>query len=186
MPLPQEVINRLSQDRPPEASWSSGMLWFAFGLLAIVALMYAGMAFAYMPYLNNRLNAVSAQLNQGIQGVNTNQVAAVAAEYSQVVHVKSLLQNHVMFSNFLTWLSKRTQPSVYYGSLQYLSNNQIALTVLARNESDINQQMAIFESDPAVAGVTLSNISLASVSGYWQANMTLTVKPSLFSGAGAQ
>ena len=186
MPLPQEVINRLSQDRPPEASWSSGMLWFAFGLFAVAAIIYAGMAFVYTPYLNNHLNTVSNQLNQGIQGVNADQAAAIATEYSQVVHVKSLLQGHVVFSNFLTWLSKRTQPSVYYGSLQYLSNNQIALAVLARSENDINQQMAIFESDPAVSSVTLSNISLASVSGYWQANMTLTIKPSLILNGNVQ
>jgi hypothetical protein len=179
MPLPEEVINRLSNERPPAIGWSSSLLWFAAGLFAITLVLYAGIAFAYKPYVDGRIAAVTSQLAVASKSIDPNQEAALISFYSELVHVKSLLASRTVFSPALTWLSRDTQANTYYAAMSFSSGNQIVLTALARTEADLNQQIAIFESDPNVEAVNISNISLASVSGYLQANITLTLKPAL-------
>lgn len=180
MPLPQEVINRLSEERSAAPEWASGILWFSLGLVALMVLLYAGIAFGYEPYVNRQAQGVTAKVTSIDQSIASWQEDSLLSQYSQTIHAKSLLQGHVLFSQFLTWLGNNTEVNAYYTSLGFASGNQVTLVVLAKSEADINQQIAIFEGDPNVAGVAVSNISLASVSGFWQANVTLKVKPSIF------
>jgi hypothetical protein len=184
MPLPQEVINRLSEERPPEAGWSSGLLGFSIALFAVIAVLYAGIAFGYEPYVNGRVTSVDSDLTRVSQSVSLDKTASLIAFYSQVSHVRSLAQGHVFFSQFLAWLSRHTEANAYDTALAFSANNQVSLTVLAKTESDLNQQVAIFESDPDVTSVNVSNISLANVSGFWQANLVLIMKPTVFMAAG--
>jgi len=179
MPLPEEVINRLSEDRAPAGGWSSGLLWFAAALFLIVILLYAGITFAYEPYVNGKVSATTDQLNSASQSLTTAQSATLINEYSQVSHLRAMLQNHVLFSQLLTWLSKNTAPNVYYNPFSFGNGAQVTLTVFGKSENDLMQQLAIFEASPDVKSVTISGISLASVSGYWQTTMTLTVNQSL-------
>ena len=180
MPLPQEVINRLSEERPAEAGWSSGLLGFSIGLFVVVVVLYAGMRFGYEPYVNSQISSVEGELSRVSQSVSPDKTTSLIAFYSQVSHVRSLVQSHVSFSRFLDWLSKHTEANAYYTALSFSSANQVSLTILAKTESDMNQQIAVFESDPDVASVNVSNISIASVSGYWQASLVLIMKPGIF------
>jgi hypothetical protein len=184
MPLPQEVINRLSEDRPATPEWSSSVLWFSFGLLALMVLLYAGIAFGYEPYVEGQTNAVTASVVSLDKSIPSGQASSLMRLYSQAVHAKSLLEGHVLFSRFLTWLGNDTEANVYYASLGFAAKNQVTLVVLAKSEADVNQQVAIFEDDPNVASVSVSTVSLASVSGFWQANVTLVMNPSVFATTG--
>jgi hypothetical protein len=181
MALPQEVINRLSEERPAEVSWTSGLFGFSVTLFVVVIVLYAGMSFGYAPYVNSRIVGVDNDLKRIGQSVNTDKTASLIGFYSQVTHVRSLAQGHIFFSQFLTWLGAHTEANVYFLALSFSGGNQASLTVLARTENDLNQQVAVFESDPNVASVNVSNItSVSSVSGFWQGNLVLAMKPAIF------
>ena len=147
-------------------------------------LLYAGIAFGYEPYVNGQIQNTSTDVAKLDQSVASGDSASLVGLYSQTIHAKSLLQGHVLFSQFLMWLGNHTEANAYFTSFGFAAGNQATLTVLAKSEADINQQIAIFESDPDIATVAVSNISLAAVSGFWQANMTLTMKPSIFTATG--
>ena len=180
MPLPQEVINQLSEERSATPGWSSGLLFFGLGLAVLMVLLYAGIVFGYEPYVNGQIQKVSTQMASLNQSVASGDVASLVSLYSQTVQAESLLRGHVFFSQFLTWLGSHTEANAYYTSLTFASGNQVTLAVLTKSEADINQQIAIFENDPDVASIAVSSVSLASVSGFWQTNVTLTMKPSMF------
>jgi hypothetical protein len=184
MPLPQEVINRLSEESPPNVGWTSGLFGFSIALFVFVVVLYAGIAFGYEPIVNGQITAVNADLGRVSQSVSPGQTASLIAFYSQVAHVKSLVQGHVFFSGFLTWLSKHTEANAYFTALSLSSANQVSLTVLAKTETDLNEQIAVFESDPNVVSVNVSNVSIANVSNFWQANLVLLMKPSIFTAGG--
>lgn len=184
MPLPQEVINRLSDERPATAGWSSVLLGFAGAILAVVVVGYLVIAFFYKPNVDAQSAAVGREIARVSQSVGADQVASLIAYYSQTDHVRTLLAHHVVFSQFLAWLEKNTEANVSYNSLSFASGNQANLSLLARSEGDINQQLAIYESDPNVLSVSVSNISLAGVSGFWQANVTIVVSPQLLAQSG--
>ncbi len=181
MPLPEEVINRLSEDRPAAGGWSSGLLWFSGSLLVISLGLYAGITFVYKPYFESKLNTIADQLALASKDLTAEQATDLIGRYSQVAHVQSMLQQHVPLSQMFVWLSKNTAPNVYYSSFSFNSANQaITIAVLARAQSDITQQLAIFEASPDVSNVTISGISLANSGGYWQTTMNLVVKSSAF------
>ncbi len=184
MPLPEEVINRLSEDRPTTPGWSSGILGFSLALLGVCVVVYAVMVFVYQPYVTRQLNAATAQAASIDSSPVIAQAGPLATFYSQVIHIQGLLRKHVAFSQFMTWLEKSTQTNVYYGSLSFTSGNQVVMTVLGRTEADVNQQIAIFQSDPSVTNVSVSNVSLTGLGGYWQAGVTLTVSSTLITATG--
>lgn len=183
MPLPEEVINKLSNERLAAPGWSTGLLWFAWGALALSLVLYAGITFAYEPYLNSQISTTTSELAKVSQSIDSKQEATLLSRYSQLAHVQSMLAGRTAFSPVLTWLSKNTQANTYYTSLSF-SENRLLLDALARTEADLAQQIAIFEADPDVQSVNVSNLSLANISGYVQTNITLLLKPSLLATSG--
>jgi hypothetical protein len=186
MPLPQDVINKLSQDAPVVSERSSGLLLFSFSLLAVTIAMYLVVVFGYDAYLNNQSTNLSAQIGKVSQSVSSAQAGSFISFYSQIVNTRTLLANHIAFSHVLAWLEKDTQANAYYQSFAFVSGNQVTLGVLAKSQGDMDQQLAIFESDPEIKNVAISNVSIANVSGYVSSNVTLTLNPSLFLSSGTQ
>jgi hypothetical protein len=99
--------------------------------------------------------------------------------------VQSLLTNHVMFSQFLTWLQQNTEANVYYSQFSFSSGNQITLTASAATQADAIQQIAIFESAPDVLSAVVPGLSVSGVSGYYTFSASLVMNPALFVAAPA-
>lgn len=180
MALPQEVINRMSEERPSVPGWSGGLLGFSFGLLVIVFAMYAVIVFVQTPRANNTNSQLTSQIAQASQSINSTQTNAVVDFYSQASHVQEVVNNHIFFSQFLTWLQNNTEANVYYSSLISDSSGKVSLIAFAQNLSDLNQQIAVFESSPQVLQTEVSGISPANLSNYLQTEITLTLSPSVF------
>jgi hypothetical protein len=180
MPLPQQVIEQLGRGSVKTPGWSLGILFFSGSILCVMVAIYLGLTFGYEPYLNGSIAQAKSQMNVLGNSISSADQAKLIAYYSQVSNLNTLVSEHVFFSQFLTWLEGNTEANVYYGSLNFTSKNQVALTVFARTQADVNQQIAIFESSSDVIGVSVSNISFSAPAGMWTFALTLTLKPSLF------
>jgi Fimbrial assembly protein (PilN) len=180
MALPQQVINQLSQEPAATPGWSSGVVFFSGGLLVVTLLMYFFMTLVYEPHLKSEILNTQNQVVQLSQEISPDDQANLITFYSQISNLQSLLQDHVLFGQFLTWLGQNTQSDVYYSQLSFASGDQITLTGNAKSEADVNQQVAIFEGSPEVQKVSVSTVGLSAASGLWQFTATLIINPSIF------
>jgi hypothetical protein len=93
------------------------------------------------------------------------------------------MQNHVFFSQFLTWLEKHTEANVYYTNMVFASNDQVALVGVAGTSADVSEQVAVFEAAPEISAVSLSNVAYSPSVNGWIFNVVITVRPSVLQWA---
>ena len=187
MPLPQQVIEQLGRDPETSRTFASGALIFSVGILAITAALYLGMVFGYEPYLNNQISGIKSQVSTANNSISTDQETQLVDFYSQIANLQSILSHHVYATSLISWLENNTQANIYYQSMDFSAGNLVALKGVAKAESDVNQQIAIFESSPDVKSVSVSSIAPVSAPGGGTSSsgvafaVTLTMQPSVFS-----
>ena len=112
--------------------------------------------------------------------VSTSDQSQLIDYYSQIANLKTLLQNHTLSSQIFSWLEKDTEANVYYQSFALTNGSQLTLSGVASTEADINQQVAIFENDPEISSVTVSNVSAPQLLGNgWTFSVILIINPSV-------
>ncbi len=177
MALPQQVIDRLSREPAKTPGWSFGLLLFSGGIFFIAVITWLGLAYGYTPYLQNQLSTLSAQVDTVAKTISPDDQATLVSYYSEISNVRTVLQNHVIFSRFLSWLEAHTETNVYFSRLSFASGSQINLTGIAKTENDANQQMAIFEAAPEVKSAAISTVALQENTNSWQFGVTLNLDP---------
>lgn len=181
MPLPEKVIEQLGQESPKTPGWAWGALLFSGGVLFLTVAVYFGLTLGYEPYLQSQLTSMQNQVNALSNSVSASDQSQLINFYSQIANLKTLLQQHVLSSQFFTWLEQNTEANVYYHSLALTQGDQVSLLGSAPAESDINQQVAIFENSPEVSSVAVSNVTAPSLLGSeWTFSVTLIMNPSVF------
>ena len=176
MALPQQVVEQLNQESTRTPGWSSGLILFSGSILFVVLLIYGGLRFGYETYLNGQNKSLSAQADKVAQSVSPADEANLVKFYSQISNLESLIKNHVFFSQFLTWLERNTEANIYYNNLTFASGNQVTLAGIAKTSADVTQQIAIFEADPNVSLVSLSNVAFSPTANTWVFNVVLTLQ----------
>jgi len=182
MALPQQVIDRLSNDTQKTPKWSSGLLFFSIGIFLIVIFIYFGIIVGYEPYLNSQISQLQQKMDAASKSISADQEGALLSFYSGLFHLQTLLKSHAVFTPFFAWLEKNTEANVYYSHVVFSSGNQVALMVEAKTQADIDEQLAIFESAPEVSHFTVSAIAPLQINkGLWQqANIILFMNSSIF------
>jgi hypothetical protein len=182
MALPQSVINQLSNEPAETQGWFSGVIVFSTIILLVSIGIYFGMTLGYEPYLNNKINSVQGQITSLSQSIPSGNEAQLLTFYSQISNLQSLLANHVTFSRFLAWLQQNTQSDISYTQLSFTSDSgdEVSLSATALTETDVNQQIAIFESSPEVKSLSITNVGSAGVNGALAFSVSLILNPDLF------
>jgi hypothetical protein len=180
MALPQQVVEQLNRGTSRTPGWSSGILLFSGSILFIIIFIYAGLKFGYEPYLNAQLSSLESQAKKMGQSISVSDEQSLVTFYSQISNLRSLINNHTFFSEFLIWLGQNTEANIYYTSMAFSSGNQITLAGVAKTSSDVTQQVAAFEAAPEVSSVVLSNVTFSPSTNGWIFNAVLTMQPSVF------
>ncbi len=179
MALPQKVVEQLGREPVNTPGWSTGLLMFTGGILVILLGIYFALLQVYGPYLTKQTAQLNDQLNALAKTISPDDQAKFIAFYSEIANLKTVLTNHVFASHLFTWLESNTEANVYYSSFSFSTGNKVILTVVAPTETDIAQQLAIFENAPAVKNVSFSTVSYVSSSNTWQFTVTLTMDPDI-------
>jgi Tfp pilus assembly protein PilN len=186
MPLPQKVIEQLGREKPQTPGWAIGSLLFSGGILFLTIAIYLGLTYGYEPYLQSQITKQTDQVNLLDQSISTADQSSLINFYSQIANLKTLLQGHVISSQFFTWLEQNTEANVYYDSLALGQANHVTLDGIAKTEADVNQQLSIFENSKAITSVNVSNVTFSQqTGGGWTFNVILVMAPSLFQQANA-
>ena len=183
MALPQQVIDRLSSDTRKTPKWSSNLLLFSMGIFFLVVFIYFAITLGYEPYLNSQISPLQQKMDTASKSISADQENALLNFYSGISNIQTLLKGHVVFTPFFAWLEKSTEANAYYSHVVFSSGNQVALTVDAKTQADLNQQLAIFESAPEVSRITVSSIAPLQINGslWQQASIILFMNGSVFS-----
>jgi len=179
MALPEKVIEQLGREPAQTPGWSFGIIAFSAGILFVSVVAYVTLAFVYEPYLNGQVAREKDQVAQLNQSIPVTDQTKLVTFYSQIANLKTILQNHIFSSQFFAWLEKNTEANTYYQSLGFSSGNQVVLTAIAKTQTDVNQQIALFESAPEVLSASVTSLT-ATADGGWQFSVTLTMTPKLF------
>lgn len=184
MALPQQVIDNLSNEKQQTPKTFSGLLLFSIGIFIVLIVIYFGMIFVYNPYLNSKLSETETQMNNLIKSIPGDQQNSLLKFYSGFSNLQVLFKNHTAFSPFFTWLEKNTESNVYYTNIAISSPQKISLMVNAKTQSDMEQQILIFENSPSVSSISVSSINSFQNGGvgvmWQQANINLSMATSTF------
>lgn len=180
MALPQQVIEQLGKEPSGAPGYAFGALYFSGSILLLAVVTYLGITFGYDPHLQSEITNTQNQVTTLNQSISATEQTNLIDFYSQISNLQTLLKNHVLSSQFFDWLEKNTEVNVYYQSLSLASGYKVTATGYAANESDVNQQISIFENSPEVKSVSVSNVSVAPTIGGWNFTLLITLNPSLF------
>jgi Tfp pilus assembly protein PilN len=181
MPLPEKVIEQLGREPSETQGWALGVLFFSAGMLFLAIAIYFGLTLGYAPYLQSQLSGTQNQVNALNRSVSASDQAQLIDFYSQIANLQTLLQKHILSSQFFSWLEQNTEANVYYQSFALTAGDQVTLAGVARSEADVNQQIAVFENSPEVSSVTVSSVNAPQLLGNgWTFSATLIMNPSVF------
>jgi hypothetical protein len=181
MPLPEKVIEQLGREPAKTPGWALGALFFSGGILFLAVVIYVGLAFGYEPYLQSQLASTQNEVSALGNKISPSDQTQLINFYSQLSNLQALLKNHILTSQFFTWLESNTEANVYYQSFSLTQGNRVSMTGEAVSEADVSQQIAIFENSTEVSSVSISNVTAPLLpGGMWTFNMILTMDPSLF------
>jgi len=179
MPLPEKVIEQLGREMPRTPGWSGQLIMFSATLFLLSLLAYFGIVYGYTSYLQKQNQQLEDQIDKFSQQIPVSEQNQLIIFYSQIANLKSILGAHVYTSPAFDWLEKNTQANVTYTRFN-LSTRDWSLTLdgLAKNLSDLNQQLSVFSARPEIRRLSFNSLSF--VNGAWQFNLVLYFNPTFF------
>lgn len=158
MALPPQAIEKLTQvpDKTPGAY--SQLLILSASLFIIAVLLYFGLEYGYIPYLNNQISSLDTQITNFGKQIPLDKQKEAATFYSQLVNLKTVLVGHNPISPLWPWLEKNTVQNIYFSKLTInVKDKQVVMQGGAKSADDINSQVSVFEKDPDVSRVLFGN-----------------------------
>jgi len=161
MPLPEKVIERLERAPLDTPGWSGALFMFSVTVFFLALVIYAGITFGYGAYLDAQNESIKKEINNFSKRIPAAEQVATANFYSQLVNVRDLLGKHTATSLVFDWLEAKTMPSIYFSNLYWNgATQQMNLGGVARSVNDITDQIRVFQSQPEVSRVIITNVAL--------------------------
>lgn len=181
MPLPEQIVDRLSREPIQTPGWSGELLMFAGTIFFVSIAVYLGLAFGYKPYLNGKVSQLDGQIKKFTDEISLSDQEKLISFYSQLSNLGGILRKHVISSPLFDWLEKKTETNIYYTRFSFNpAANQLALTGAAKTANDFVEQMQIFQGESAVERINVNSLT-ASSNGTWQFDLVLFLSPNFFS-----
>ena len=106
--------------------------------------------------------------------------STIQAYKKEVDDFAPYLNDHILITKFFDFLEESTHPNIYFSQMGLKSlSSSVSLSGKADSFLTLGQQLIIFNSDPLVKSVSLSNISL-SEEGSIIFSISLSLDSSLF------
>ena len=106
-------------------------------------------------------------------------VEEMSRAVQRVRSAAGLLDGHIYWNQYFTWLESVTLPDVYYTGFMGDVAGTFTLTASARDYVTLAQQLVVLRADPAVQRVSVAEASRDS-QGWVNFSMSLTVSPEVF------
>ncbi len=181
MPLPQQVVDRLSRESVTTPGWSGRLLMFAGTIFFTTLTVYLGLVFGYKPYLNSQINQLDDQIKKFTQKIPISEQEKLIVFYSQLINLNTILHQRPVPSPVFDWLEKNTQANIFYTRFTMTTaTGELSLNGIAKTVDDFVQQLQVFQSEPAVRRFTVNTVT-TSANGNAQFDVVLFFNPDFFS-----
>jgi len=164
---------------------SIGIPWrvlvFSLILFGISLVVFLGLKFGYMEYLENRSEALDQSIGELADTVNQDEQQEFITFYSQLVNLKTVLDNHQFGVNALKFLEENTLPPIYFtGAVMNVPERTMQLEGQADTLDIFIEQLAVLKDASGLEGdAVVDNIEF-SPTGEVAFSMRLTFTPTFF------
>lgn len=160
-------------------------------LALLVALAFVWEIYAGLGWWQNQEEAKIKLTNEKIVAINS-QITSLRQNNQDALDYKAksaafsaLLNNHVYWTNFMSWLEKNTLSSVQYTGFSGDLSGDYILNAVAPNYADVSWQVKAFLNDPLTKSVSVTAASLAkskdsSAPNQVNFSIKLRINPTLF------
>ena len=126
-----------------------------FGLSVVI---YVGINFGYIPYLNSQLEKVDVQFAQLSKSFDENQQKEFINFYSQLYNIKNLSSAHVYPSKVFDLIETSLYRNVRLSNLQMnVASEEIRIDGIAQDFDTLANQLASLKSNPDIYSVSLDS-----------------------------
>jgi hypothetical protein len=125
--------------------WPWRLVIFSFFIFAITLVTYGALGFGYGPYLERQVSLRDTEISALAKAIPEKDQERFLEFYSQLTSLRSVLDNHVTHTSFLTWLESNTNQNVFYSSLTTNTTRQeVVLEGIADSYETLAQQLQVF------------------------------------------
>ncbi len=156
-------VNLIKEESALDFNWKKNIksLLFALGVtIFIIVELYLGLDW-WQKDEEARLEVISAQTTQTSREVaEFRQKTAEALAYQEkTVEVGRLLNDHVYWTNFFSWLEKNTLSTVNYGGFSGTVKGSYSLSGKAGSFAEVSWQVKQFMDDPMTISASVDSVS---------------------------
>ncbi len=180
------TVNRARAAGAASAGFPWRLLIISFVVFGLTILVWAGIQFGYIPFLNSQLSNAMANFNSLSGKISEQQQKDLTGFYSQLYNIQSLQASHIYSAKLFDFLEKNIYPNVVLTSFQAsLTGGSIRFDGIASDYSTLTNELAILKSDPNVTLVTLDSSRQKDVKegGGVAFTISVSISPKLFDSA---
>ncbi len=158
MPDINSTIGRARSAGIPSTGFPWRLLIISIVVFGLTVLIWAGISFGYIPYLNSQISSVDSAFKSLSSQINTSQQQDLAQFYSQLYNIQTLSKNHSYSSKLFDVLEKDVYPMVKVNNAQLdISSGNLSIDGTAFDYATLINQLAILKADPNIASVSLDS-----------------------------
>lgn len=179
--MPQYEQNLTEQFGSEKLSvgWPWRLFVFSLVLLAISLITYVGILFGYKPFLQNQIELKDKEINRLADTVSKTDQEQLTKFYSQLLNLKSILDQHIVTNKILPFLEKNTNKSVFYTKLSAKAGDySLTLEGFADSFEILAQQLEAFRQAKEVNRFIINESQL--VEGRVRFKLTAFLMPTMF------
>jgi len=165
---------------PLPSTWPKGLLTFVLILCFLSGASAFGLNY-YNTVQNKKLEVLTSQFQEMRKGFSTENEEKIALFEKKIINLDKLLNNHVYFSNVLSFLEKTTDPQVYYTKLDFsLEKKSLVLEGVAKNQQILSEAVNGFVNDSKDIQTVILRDMKANSDKTVQFHLELILQPQVF------
>jgi len=152
------TVNRARAASTSSVGFPWRLLIISIVIFGLTVLVYAGINFGYVPYLNSEINKADANFTDLSKKIDVSQQQSLTDFYSQLYNVQALASTHSHPSKIFDFLEKNIYPTVKLSSFQAgISGGDVSFDATAVDFNTVINQLAILKADSNVLAVSLDS-----------------------------
>ncbi len=159
--MPDNINSTVGRARAagmPSTGFPWRLLVVSIIIFGLMILIWAGISFGYIPYLNSQISSIDSAFNSLSSQIDTNQQKDLAQFYSQLYNIQTLSNTHSYSSKLFDFLEKDIYPTVKINNAQVdMSSGSLSIDGTATDYATLINQLAILKADPDIASVSLDS-----------------------------
>jgi hypothetical protein len=159
-------VNLVKGESKPVVDWSKNAVFAV--LVFLIAAIFVGEAYYALSWwekqeeiLNENVQAEVDKLNQDIVRLKKSNADALAYQ-SRAASFSKLIDSHVYWNNFFSWIERNTLSSVRYSSFNGDLNGSYSLQAKADSYADVSWQTKAFLNSSSTKDVKIREVRTGS------------------------